>query len=135
MVSGGSLYLTETFIMAMLKLATQGTALVSQGPARTSNSDKGRPPGSTGDPHQPNEVIMSRFGLLDTAATVLARVIQLNCDLVKVDFSGNHLTDHGAHQIMSAFRDREAGEVGKNAGQTNHVLREINFADNELDNR
>ena len=30
MVSGGSLYLTETFIMAMLKLATQGTALVSQ---------------------------------------------------------------------------------------------------------
>jgi len=63
MVQGGSLYLTETFIMAMLKLATQG---------------------STGEPHQANEVNMSRYGLLDSAAGVLARVIHLNADLVKV---------------------------------------------------
>ena len=55
--------MTETFIMAMLKLATQG---------------------STGEPHQANEVNMSRYGLLDSAAGVLARVIHLNADLVKV---------------------------------------------------
>jgi len=50
----------------------------------------------------------------------------------KVDFSGNHLTDEGAHLIMAAFLHQEA--TG-NRGQTNGVLKELNFSENDLDNQ
>jgi len=130
-VKGGSLFLTEAFIMQILKVNLAPTFTLSLNPTPESmptlemasnvvlervKSKEESACLPTKDKHAA-EIIFSGFGLTDSGGRVLQKVLSTTRSVVKLDFSRNSLTDRASTSLL-------------NAAYENKMLESIDFSHN-----